>query len=98
MNIDEICKIYDIENYTINNGSIDVDGDVYIQDKNLDKIPLKFNKVSGSFSCSCNNLDTLEYCPEYVGKDFWCYNNNTIDKYNDILSCELLGEFFSNTK
>ena len=31
MSIDEICKKYGIENYTINDdGSIDVDGDVLI--------------------------------------------------------------------
>ena len=37
-NIDEICKKYSIENYTINpNGSIDVDGHVDLSDKELTK-------------------------------------------------------------
>ncbi len=49
-NIDEICKKYDIENYTINSdGSIDVNENVDLFDKRLIKIPLKFNKVNGIF-------------------------------------------------
>ena len=56
-NIHEICKRYDIENYTINSdGSIDVDGNVDIQDRKLTKLPLKFRNVSGSFDCKYNKL------------------------------------------
>ena len=50
MTIEEICKKYGIENYTImDDGSIDVDGDVYINDEGLTELPLTFNKVTGSF-------------------------------------------------
>ena len=49
--IHDICKEYDIENYTINSdGSIDVAGDVDLYDKGLTEIPLVFNKVTGYFS------------------------------------------------
>ncbi len=39
-----------IRNYTINpDGSIDVDEDVWLYDKGLTKLPLKFNKVNELF-------------------------------------------------
>jgi hypothetical protein len=57
MNPSEICKEFKISNWTLNpDGTIDVDGNVYINDKVLDKIPLKFGKVSGNFNCFNNNL------------------------------------------
>ena len=62
--IHDICKIHNITNYTINpDGSIDVDGGVYLDRRNLDRIPIKFNKVSGSFFCSNNNITSLENVP-----------------------------------
>lgn len=74
--IDDVCRKYNIENYTINeDGSIDVDGDVDFTDKGISKIPLRFNIVSGVFNISYNNLITLEGCPKAVGEDFYCYNN-----------------------
>jgi len=77
--IDEICKEYWIANYTINSdGSIDVDGDVNFYKLNLTKLPLKFNKVSGSFDCAKNQLTNLEGCPKEVGGSFDCsYNKLT---------------------
>lgn len=71
--IHEICKSFEIENYTINSdGSIDVDGNLNIFNRNLTTIPIKFNKVSGSFDCSWNNLISLENSPIEVGGDFIC--------------------------
>ena len=53
--IHRICKEYGIKNYTINSdGSIDVDGNVDITLCYLRSIPVKFNKVTGYFSCSNN--------------------------------------------
>jgi len=73
--IRRICKEYYIKNYTINpDGSIDVDGDVRLSDKNLSKIPLKFNRVNGSFDCRFNKLTTLEGSPIEVN-GFGCSNN-----------------------
>ena len=92
--IHKICKSYEIENYSINSdGSIDVDGNVAISNKYLSKIPIKFNKVSGSFDCSWNNLISLENSPIEVGGDFICDLNRLKSlvgspiKINGYLSC-----------
>ena len=45
--IDVICKKYGIRNYTINNGVVDVDGDVNLSVQALSGLPLKFGKVTG---------------------------------------------------
>ena len=50
-NIDEseisrICDQYGIENWTIREGLVDVDGYVNLGDKGLEKLPLKFGVVS----------------------------------------------------
>jgi len=77
--IDLICQDFDIENYTINpDESIDVDDNVYLNNRNLSSIPLKFGRVSGYFSCYNNNLTSLEGCPEKVGGDFYCDSNDLI--------------------
>ncbi len=74
--INRICKEYGIKNYTINSdGSIDVDGNVDISLYYLNLIPIKFNKVSGYFSCSNNYLTNLENSPNEVGRDFYCSYN-----------------------
>jgi hypothetical protein len=74
--IDEICEKYGIKNYTINSdGSVDVDGDVYLSHKKLDKLPVRFGKVTGYFSSRGNDLTSLEGCPASVGRDFYCSNN-----------------------
>ena len=79
MSIDEICKLYDIRNYTINSdGYIDVNGHVYIKRLGLDKIPLNFNKVSGDFVCKRNKLTDLKGSPKEVGRDFNCQENKLI--------------------
>jgi len=76
MSIEDICKTYDITNYTINtDGSIDVHESVYINGWDLDEIPLNFNKVEGLFYCDSNQLTSLEGCPNWVGQDFTCNNN-----------------------
>jgi hypothetical protein len=63
--------------WTLNsNGKIDVDGGVRMVGVNLTEIPVKFNKVSGSFMCSFNHLTSLEFAPTSVGEDFYCSHNN----------------------
>ena len=71
-----ICEKYNITNYTINeDGSIDVDGDVYLWNKGLTELPLTFNKVTGYFDCGSNNLTSLKGCPRWVGGNFYCNRN-----------------------
>jgi hypothetical protein len=70
--IKQICRKYHIYNYTINEDkSIDVIGNVvFIPQAQFSKLPLNFNKVSGSFKCLCNGLTTLEGSPKWVGRSF----------------------------
>ncbi len=73
----DICKKYKITNYTINSdGSIDVVGSVNLFERNLDKLPLKFNMVSGHFIISHNRITSLDGCPKEVGGEFDCCGNN----------------------
>ena len=63
----------DIDNYTINDDlTIDVDGDVDLNNKKLEKIPVKFKSVRGYFYCNSNQLTSLKGCPESVGGYFNC--------------------------
>ena len=72
----EICKRYDIENYTINDdGSIDVDGEVELYGHQLTELPLTFNKVTGDFHCHFNKLTTLKGSPRWIGGRFSCRLN-----------------------
>jgi len=74
--IDSICRRYSILNYTIgSDGGIDVDGDVYLFNRGLSVLPLKFAKVSGHFNCSSNELTSLEGVPSEVGGSFICGSN-----------------------
>jgi hypothetical protein len=77
--VKKICRKYGITNYTVNpDGSVDVKGSVNLSHKNLNRLPLKFGKVSGNFYCYNNQLTTLEGCPTEVGGDFNCsYNQLT---------------------
>ena len=75
--IHDICKRYNIKNYIVNDdGSIDVNGDVELSFKDLTELPLRFNKVTGWFDCSDNNLTTLKGSPLWVGGWFSCRVNN----------------------
>ena len=74
--IKEICIRYKIKNYTINpDGSIDVDDNVNLSFMGLSELPLKFNKVFGSFDCVNNKLTTLKHCPDYIHNFFYCKYN-----------------------
>ncbi|MCK9475621.1 MAG: hypothetical protein M0R46_06875 [Candidatus Muirbacterium halophilum] len=74
--IEAICEKYNIKNYIINeDGSIDVDGDVYLYKQKLKVLPLKFRKVSGNFHCEFNELTTLEGAPKSIGGNFYCDSN-----------------------
>ena len=76
MTIEETCRKYGISNYTINDdGSIDVNNEVFIAARGLTELPLKFNKVSWNFDCSANKLTTLEGSPKSVGGYFKCNVN-----------------------
>jgi hypothetical protein len=97
MNTLEFCEKY-LKNYTINpDDTIDVDGNVNLDGflGNMEKLPVKFGKVSGNFWCSNNKLTTLEGCPKYIGGDFNC-NFNKLTTLKGIEKCEILGNFYCN--
>jgi len=64
-----------VKNYTINNGVVNVVGDVDLDRKNLEVIPVQFGKVTGFFNCSDNALASLIGAPRIVGDEFLAYNN-----------------------
>ena len=75
-NIDSICQKFGITNYTLNSdGTFDVDGNVKLNRMDLDKLPLKFGRVTGFFDCSCNRLTSLNGGPKEVGGNFNCHFN-----------------------
>ena len=95
MNEKEFCEKY-LKNYTINpDGTIDVNGDVdlYYCLGKMKKLPVKFGKVSGDFSCYRNNLTTLEGCPKYVGGGFSC-SSNELTTLKGIEKCEIIDDFW----
>ena len=62
---------------------IDVNGDADLSDQNLINIPVKFNKISGYFGCSNNQLTSLEFCPKTVTDTLNCsYNKLTSLEFN----------------
>jgi len=74
-----ICEKYGIKGYTINHdGSIDVDGHVNFNNRQLQSIPLKFRRVSGDFYCQNNQLNTLNNAPRDVDGSFYCNHNQLI--------------------
>ena len=93
--IHDICKRYNITNYTINgDGSIDVNGDVDLYNKGFVELPLTFNKVTGCFDCGYNNLTTLEGCPRWVGGFFYCSRNRLSSLE---FSPDYVGDYFECT-
>ena len=72
--IEAWCDEMGIKNYTINSkGEIDVDGGVWLANKDFKELPYKFGYVNKSFSLKeCKNLISLKNCPNYVGVLFGC--------------------------
>jgi hypothetical protein len=71
-----LLKKYNIENYIINDdGSIDVNENIYLNNKKLTKLPFKFGKVEGYFTCFNNKLINLDGAPKIIKGDFNCSSN-----------------------
>ena len=90
--IHEICEKYNIKKYKINNGLVDVNGDVDLCNKQLTELPLKFGEIRGYFSCSMNELTTLKGCPVRVDDDFY-FKRNKLTKL-DYLPEFIGGDFY----
>ena len=57
--------------YELKDGVYDVKGSIRLIE-DVYKLPFKFGKVTGDFSCTHNKLKSLEGCPKYIGDDFFC--------------------------
>ncbi len=89
----EELDLFGIENYTINSDeTVDVEGDVNLNNKSLTEIPFIFGKVTGSFYCHDNKLKSLEGCPYYVGETFGCSSNILTDLKGS--PKEVAGDFY----
>ena len=63
--------------YELVDGVYNIKGNVLLKsNKKVEKLPVKFGKVTGYFYCSYNKLRSLEGSPKWVGDYFSCDNNN----------------------
>ena len=68
-----------VGDYELKNGVYNVDGDVLLcSSKKVEKLPVKFGKVTGDFYCHINKLTSLEGCPTHIGGSLYCHYNNLI--------------------
>jgi hypothetical protein len=91
--IDKFCSLHGITNYTIVDGLINVNDDVYLRNHSLTKIPVPFGIVTGTFDIDENLLTSLYNCPKSVLMSFYC-SNNELTSLEGI--GEVGGEFFCN--
>ena len=52
--------------YELVNGKYNVDGNINMNNLELDEIPIQFGIINGSFRCMRNNLKSLKGCPSSV--------------------------------
>lgn len=55
--------------------SVDIKESLYLNDENLDKIPMYFNHVEGDVELSHNKLTSLKGAPQKIDGSFFIYNN-----------------------
>jgi len=95
-----LCFKYGVECYTINKDySIDVNNSVYLSNKELKKIPIKFNYVSGNFFCANNQLTSFENFPKKIGNKLDASHNKikTLKGLPDSLTAPLFGFIWVGT-
>jgi hypothetical protein len=77
--IEDWCIELKLENYKItDDGFVNVNGCVNINDKDLYIIPIKLGIVTAYFNCRSNELTSLEGSPIKLGLDFYCGHNELI--------------------
>ena len=68
----------EISNYQINEDlTVDVDGHVDLNYKNLTELPVQFGVVEGNFECKMNKLQNLKGCPESAKNYDFSHNELT---------------------
>ncbi len=83
--LSNFCRLHGITNYTIVDGLINVNDDVYLRDHSLTEIPVPFGIVTGSFDIDDNHLISLKNSPTKVLMSFYCSSN-------ELTSLEGIGE------
>jgi len=90
-----IDKVSDIEKYFLNyvtikendDGSINVYGSLYLDEKGLSEFPwknkFKIKELFGSLYIQYNNFKNLDGCPEIIHEDFDC-SNNPIENFSNM--------------
>jgi hypothetical protein len=76
--IEDWCVEFNFKNYEIKNGLVNVNADVNIPNRFINKIPIQFGIVTGVFDCSSNKLYSLKGSPKKVGDNFHCDCNKLI--------------------
>ena len=81
---------WDKAQFTIQNGTVDVEGTIVLK-KPTSRLPVKFGKVTGSFQCHKNQLESLVGSPHTVTENFVCEEN----KLESLAGCPqtVLGSF-----
>lgn len=80
----KICKKYLIDEYVINkDGSIDVNTDLFLSNKNISNFKIKFNKIDGSLFISNNFFKNFKNFPNIINGDLYM-NNNMFENLNGI--------------
>ena len=75
LEINMICYKYNINDFEIVDGLVNVTGNVQLANKELTELPLNFGVVNGSFYCYGNQLTTLVGSPTKVKGHFYAYYN-----------------------
>ena len=73
--VTQICNKYEIDDWKLVDGRVNVTSSVKLSDEKLSRLPLLFGRVGGDFECSDNRLTTLEGAPNEVVGDFGCSHN-----------------------
>jgi hypothetical protein len=92
--------------WTLNSeGKIDVKSDIFMNQRNISEVPVKFGKVYGNFICSYNNLTSLKNFPDYISNSLFIGNNKieTFDFFPEVetlvfLENTPLKNYFQNVK
>ncbi len=72
-------KDFGVTEYALNeDGSVDINENIYLNGRRLNKIPFKSNRVNGYFDISRNQLTSLKNCPKYISDKFDCSLNGLI--------------------
>ena len=95
--IEAWCEEMGIKDYTINDkGEIDVNGSVWLINKDFKELPYKFGKVKDFFTLqNCRYLTSLKNCPNIVTGNFRCSGCSQLDSLEGCPK-EVGGDFWCN--